>query len=82
MPITKPIGSARNSGACAHGIERLILVDAQAEAKMEQFPEKWLLVIGKHLRQRMGLSPDAPLPAHIQNRWRKLRESEIAHGKS
>lgn len=48
---------------------------------MEQFPERWLLVIGKHLRQRMGLSPDAPLPAHVQSRLRKLRESEIARGK-
>jgi hypothetical protein len=47
---------------------------------MEQFPERWLLVIGKHLRRHMGLSPDTPLPANIQDRLRKLRESEIARG--
>jgi hypothetical protein len=45
---------------------------------MDQFPEKWLLVIGKHLRQRMGLAPDARLPANIVARLRKLRASEIA----
>ena len=48
---------------------------------MEQFPERWLLVIGKHLRQRMDLSPDAPLPAQVQSRLHKLRDSEIARGK-
>jgi hypothetical protein len=47
------------------------------ETQMEQFPERWLLVIGKHLSSRMGLSPDTPLPAHVQTRLRKLRESEI-----
>jgi hypothetical protein len=45
---------------------------------MEQFPERWLLVIGKHLRRHMGLSPDAPLPADVQNGLRRLRDGEIA----
>jgi hypothetical protein len=49
-----------------------------AEATMEQFPERWLLVIGKHLRRHMGLSPDAPLPANVQNSLRRLRDGEIA----
>lgn len=49
---------------------------------MEQFPERWLLVIGKHLRQRMGLAPDAPLPANVAARLRKLRASEIARSAS
>lgn len=45
---------------------------------MEQFPEKWLLVIGKHLRRHMGLSLDAPLPADVESRLRKLRDGEMA----
>jgi hypothetical protein len=45
---------------------------------MEQFPERWLLVIGKHLRRHMGLSPNAALPANVQDRLRKLRDGEIA----
>jgi hypothetical protein len=45
---------------------------------MEQFPERWLLVIGKHLRRHMGLSPDAPLPANVQDSLRRLRDGEIA----
>lgn len=52
------------------------------ETTMERFPERWLAVIGKHLRQRTGLAPDAPLPADVAGRLRKLRESEIAHHKS
>jgi hypothetical protein len=45
---------------------------------MEQFPERWLLVIGEHLRRHMGLSLDAPLPASVQSKLRKLRKSEMA----
>lgn len=45
---------------------------------MEQFPERWLLLIGKHLRRHIGLSPDAPLPASVQSRLRKLRDGEMA----
>lgn len=48
------------------------------ETTMEQFPERWLLVIGKHVRRHMGLSPDAPLPADVQDGLRKLRVSEMA----
>lgn len=45
---------------------------------MEAFPERWLAIIGRHLHKRLGLPPDAPLPAHVNRGLEELRASEIA----
>jgi hypothetical protein len=45
---------------------------------MEKFPEKWLSIIGKHLRKRLDIAADAPLPEHIVRGLEQLRASEIA----
>lgn len=44
---------------------------------METFPERWLTIIGKHLRKQLGLSPDAPLPEYVRRGLEQLRASEM-----
>jgi hypothetical protein len=45
---------------------------------MDHFPQTWLPIIGKHLREHLGLSADTPLPESVQRALAKLRLDEIA----
>lgn len=45
---------------------------------MDNFPQAWLPIIGKHLRKHLGLSADMPLPESVQTALEILRMAEIA----
>jgi len=49
---------------------------------MEPFPKRWLPIIGKHVREQLGLPSDAPLPADVERQLQQLTTLHKARASS